>query len=842
MDFKDDLFERARSAISEGLITSLFSHPKAVFRNGKNGREYCTVNPLRDDGHVSGFAINCHSGLWNDITTGQSGDFVDLVSMWKGIGKKDAANLILGESGNYRKTEKIEVACELPEIITPIPENGKEQKALIQFITNKWAKENRGKATDVYRYKDREGNWLFAVVRFEKWNEDKQKNDKITIPYYYSTDNKWIAKRPDQLFPFLPYGIENYSDGDDVLIVEGEKCGKIEVEGWTVLSWFGGSNRANETDWRILKTANRVVIWPDADSTKDREENLFPIDKQPGIKASLEILKLLPDAEILNPYMWWPIENDPKGLDIVDYVEGGFNPVTFITECTRYSNEPIKIGNDSSLEIFKPETKQLMPELSEIIIDPFLVYRNFIDFFYYKDCLDQSGGVYWNYSQKDHYWSEISEKDIHCNMQRWLEKSGIHEKIARETKAPKFFNDMKSYIRNHSNDYVFENPFKDAANNPYIHVENGALQINRQGIDFIKREDKGEKYFQNLFPLHCMDFDFDPKFLKGVDPQNDCPSFWHFIKGLVPEILLEGKSIGAKERLYRECLMFVAQIFAYSLSPVKPNQNFFCIQGNEGTGKSFFISILKSFIGSKFCVERPITNMKGNFASYGLWGKKVYIDPDVKRGAVLPDDFIKSYAGEVITTVEPKNVNPIDGVKMSMSLFFVSNYDFIVKGVEGIDRRLILIPYENKLENPDRFLLEKIIGIDEKGNESGDMCGETFDERPAILGLVVEAWKMFIDNNFDFTVPEWAEKAKSNWLTKNSSVLSFFKKWKSNTELWNVSTSGFYTDYKDWCIEENRKPLGKRNFIDEFERGEFGKLSEDESMMYLSREGDKEKQ
>lgn len=49
-----------------------------------------------------------------------------------------------------------------------------------------------------------------------------------------------------------------------------------------------------------------------------------------------------------------------------------------------------------------------------------------------------------------------------------------------------------------------------------------------------------------------------------------------------------------------------------------------------------------------------------------------------------------------------KNVDAMDGMKISMALFFISNYDFIIKGVEGVDRRMVYLPYLNPLERPGR--------------------------------------------------------------------------------------------------------------------------------------------
>ena len=368
---------------------------------------------------------------------------------------------------------------------------------------------------------------------------------------------------------------------------------------------------------------------------------------------------------------------------------------------------------------------------------------------------------------------------------------------------------------------IRENPFTESAVCPYVHVGNGAIYINKDGIRFHSREKEGEVFFKKLFPTHCLDFDYDDKYMKDVNPEKDFPAFWHFIKGLVPlEEIEKVKDEWEKQYLYEECLTYVCQILAYTLTPEKPNEYFFGITGLQSTGKSFFMKIVKSFIGAQFCTEMAITDMeKDTHASAGLWGKKVFIEPDLKVRAPLPDNFIKSYAGQQELTVRPLYSSPISGVKMSLAIFILSNYDFVVKGSEGVERRMIYLPYKNEIERPDRNLLDKIIGKYPKGEESGDLEGEMLDERPAILGMVLQSWKRFIDENSHFRVPEWAQNAKDTWVENNSSTASWVRDFMENEGApRREPRTVIYNLYKDWCASEDRKHLGKKNFFEEMRR------------------------
>jgi phage/plasmid-associated DNA primase len=150
---------------------------------------------------------------------------------------------------------------------------------------------------------------------------------------------------------------------------------------------------------------------------------------------------------------------------------------------------------------------------------------------------------------------------------------------------------------------------------------------------------------------------------------------------MIPREFIDGAKPEDIAKVIYDTLMYFAQILAYTISSTKPNEYIFGLYGNERTGKSFFVSIVKKLIGVQFCSERSIEEMNNNrFAISSLWGKKVYIEPDLKTRQSLPEAFIKAHAGETITTIEAKNKDAVDGVKMSLAMYFGSNYEFYVHG------------------------------------------------------------------------------------------------------------------------------------------------------------------
>ncbi len=825
-----DVFEQARGVVSPGLIKAIFSSPGANEQNG----EWYTLCPYRSDSKIGSFSINLQTGLFHDFVEGKGsgGDFIDLIVLVHGYTKKEAAEYIIEQSGGIvdrgdvaggsgssggcsggsgkQKTEEKPP----PGIQIPIPENKEVTGKLVKATKSSYPAEHWGTPTDIYRYRNVDGEWIFSVVKFI--DDTGEKKSKSTIPYYYTDKNYWIAKRPIALAPYPVYGIENFIKGGKHVIVEGEKCKNIDVDGMILYSWMGGTSRVGETDWSIFD-GERVIIWPDADSQMNREKTEFlPQEQQPGWKAALQIQEKIPGSIILPVYKEWPIESDPDGYDIADFVHDGGDVYQFIENMTIRSS----MMHSSVPE--KPEPVHSI-DLENISSDSYEIYRLFIQSYYSTDCLEQSSGAYWQYKESDHYWDHVQKKDILCNMQRWVEKTGIQSLLSSKKKMTAFFNEMKSYIETHSNGYVNNNPFADSAVSPYIHVNNGAIKITKDGIDFIDRTPDNENTFKELYPTHCLDYNYKQEYYDKGDTKNAkkiAPCFWHFIKGLVPADELKDKTEDEKDNIYEECMIYVSQIIGYTLSPTKPNEYFFGVQGGQETGKSFFIKLVKSIVGGKFCIERPIADMDNRFAASGFWGKKVFIEPDMKARSPLPDGFIKAYAGEQNITIERKNEQPIEDIKISLAIFLISNYDFVVKGIEGIARRFIYLPYKNKLVHPDRTLLDKVLGLCPKGVEAGDLSGQTFDERPAILGIALRGWNSFRQGNYSFFVPGWAQREKDRWLIDNSSTTAFIHEQLERLDGVDLEKdrSELYDEYDEWCKGEKRRPLGKKNFYDECRR------------------------
>jgi phage/plasmid-associated DNA primase len=607
-----------------------------------------------------------------------------------------------------------------------------------------------------YGYYNKKRELVALSVRFEH----------ALKPFYY-TGQEWITGFPDNVKKFLPYNFTKKSDDcNNVFIVNFETQALKEIKGWHGMSWLGNCEKTiHKTNWEIFNNIENVIVWTDQRSAK-------------------KIKNKIPHAKIIT---------GSKFNDCPNHLE-------------RFQ-EKLKIQN---LPIPEP--------------DPYEFYKLFIYEFYGEESLEQRSGVFWRYRKSAHHWKQEQYEDIKANFQYWFteQREDNGASILEYTKSEglpvnTMMNKTLEFVARHAASAIYENPFKDSAISPYIHLTNGMIHLTKKGqmAEWIERTDNNEDLFRKKYPVHCCKYDFNKKYLKKVDI-DQAPVYKFFIDSLIPDSVEKTKSEIQKTR------DFFNQIIAYSISPIKPDEFFFGLYGNEKTGKSFFISLLKDIIGDNFFVERPIDEMIKNnrFASSDFWGSKVYVEPDMKTNAVIPEAFVKTFAGQKQITLEKKQKQPEKAVNISIAMFFVSNFDFITKGMEGLARRIIYIPFLNKILKPDTTLRDKIKGDEPKGKESGKYKGKQFDERPVMLGLFIQGWKDFLKNGCIFTMPDWILQAKEAWIQKSDTVKNFITENYLKIGKWiEKHRKDLYEQYEIWCKEErDKKPYGKSRFFEEMDR------------------------
>lgn len=232
----------------------------------RHGHEYQALNPTRADSKIGSFSINLNTGAWADFATDDVGG--DLISLYAYLNevKMGVAARVVAEQLRMDVAPPAAPVSPAAKAAARLPPENKDWQTVIpvpdECLRGMEAahpyREKDGKtriSESIYR--DEAGRVLGMVVRFP--TSDGGKDD---IPRTFGLDKKsglmeWRWKVWDGLRPI--YGLNALAAKPDapVLIVEGEKCKNVadasgRFDDFAVVSWAGGSNAWQKTDWARL--------------------------------------------------------------------------------------------------------------------------------------------------------------------------------------------------------------------------------------------------------------------------------------------------------------------------------------------------------------------------------------------------------------------------------------------------------------------------------------------------------------------------------------------------------------------------------------------------------------
>lgn len=342
----NDIFINAEQCISIALIERYFSCVGAKWQ----GDKYYTKSPLRSDSHINQtFAIFNHGG-YKDMSTSESGNFIQLVSKSFNLSLKESAEKILNDCGGEIAQQipvKKETVLQKDHTILYADDTEEERENLKNNINSKFFcetggffKDENGEPFAAYNYTYNGKIWL-CVAGFYMFNASDEpilkkdgKQKKQFVPFRFTNDSgawkRWKVGNPYKNLHLL--GIDDITPGKPIIVVEGEKCQRVECDEFTLISWCGGCGQLGRTDFTPLKEHGApVYLWPDNDDA--------------GKKAMLAIRARVPNAIILNTP-----ENTPEKYDIYDAVNDGININDYVLTNSPKQNKVIEIDNFDTFE------------------------------------------------------------------------------------------------------------------------------------------------------------------------------------------------------------------------------------------------------------------------------------------------------------------------------------------------------------------------------------------------------------------------------------------------------------------------------------------------------------
>lgn len=223
-----------------------------------------------------------------------------------------------------------------------------------------------------------------------------------------------------------------------------------------------------------------------------------------------------------------------------------------------------------------------------------------------------------------------------------------------------------------------------------------------------------------------------------------------------------------------------------------PHKIFF-LTGSGANGKSTFVEMITKFTG-ELSSHVDIANFDDGTSLVSLIGKLVNVADDVDAIYLEKSKNLKTMASGNTVGARAIYSQPIT-LKNTSTLIFTANEPPVFKDKsDGIGRRLVIIPFENKVK-------ERIYNLDE--------LLSTDNAKSYILNLALKGVKRILNNNLEMTKSKTIEEATKQYYIDNDSVLAYITEYPAIN---NNPVSSVYESYEEFCDEANLKAISRAKF------------------------------
>lgn len=324
-----DIFKRAKEKHGDGmhLYQEICPDMKRI------GGCYEAKNPMRNDKNAGSFRI-FDDGGWKDWANGQSGDYIDLISIVKGYNDtKQAAEFLLGQESIQASiiTKKNKYNKPVPKLeIVPASakapwKQGRKDPSKDQI--EPWEIFEYTTPLAYWKYKDVDGNFIGMCARYEEKNADG-KSVKTYRPIRW-VNGKWKSVKWPMPFPL--FGAENLSVNPQkpIMVVSGEKtcvAAQEKFPNHVCISWPFGDHNVQKADWDLIRGRDLIIIPDNDNSGYDSAKSLQSIigGRIVQIPSKYPSGWDIADAEQYEDLSWIfeikkELEKKPQQVRVIDY-------------------------------------------------------------------------------------------------------------------------------------------------------------------------------------------------------------------------------------------------------------------------------------------------------------------------------------------------------------------------------------------------------------------------------------------------------------------------------------------------------------------------------------------
>lgn len=237
----------------------------------------------------------------------------------------------------------------------------------------------------------------------------------------------------------------------------------------------------------------------------------------------------------------------------------------------------------------------------------------------------------------------------------------------------------------------------------------------------------------------------------------------------------------------------IEEILGHILMVDKFPHKIFFLTGSGANGKSTFVEMLTKWTG-ELSSHVDIANFDDGTSLTSLIGKVVNVADDVDAIYLEKSKNLKTMASGNTVGARAIYSQPIT-LKNTATLIFTANEPPVFKDKsDGIGRRLLIIPFENKVK-------QRIYNLDE--------LLSTDNAKSYLLNLALAGAKRIYDNKLDISTSETITGATKQYYLDNDSVLAYLNDYPSVN---NNPVSTVYEAYEEYCEDGNLKAVSLNKF------------------------------
>jgi putative DNA primase/helicase len=228
-------------------------------------------------------------------------------------------------------------------------------------------------------------------------------------------------------------------------------------------------------------------------------------------------------------------------------------------------------------------------------------------------------------------------------------------------------------------------------------------------------------------------------------------------------------------------------------------EKIFFLYGAGANGKSVIFEVINGLIGTENISHYSLESLTDETGYYRakIKDKIVNYGTDIKLTKIDAGMFKTLASGEPIEARlpygEPFTMN--DYAKLIFNVNRLDNAN--IEHTHGFYRRILIIPFEKTIadEDQDRSLHKKILR-----------------DKAGVLNWIIAGAERVIRAETIFISAE-CERFKAKFIKETDSVALFLEAQGYNNQgKAQLYLSALYQDYKNFCVNDGYKPLGKNNF------------------------------